>query len=58
MNIPDIKELYPIKNERYRKYQYVKKLLIIYNNLIQKMNKMTFITRIPKIKKEELTIEN
>lgn len=48
MNIPDIKELYPIKSESHKKYQYVNDLIYIYKNLIQKMNKMAFITRIPK----------
>lgn len=52
MNIPDIIELYPIKSEHNKKYQYVRELLIIYNKLIQKMNRMTFITRIPKLKNE------
>ena len=53
MNILDIIELYPIKSEYNKKYQYVRELLIIYNKLIQKMNRMTFITRIPKLKNEE-----
>ena len=49
MNIPDIKELYPIKSESLKKYQYVNNLTYIYKNLIQKMNKMAFIRRILKM---------
>jgi len=57
INIPDIKELYPIKSESSKKYQYINELNLIYKNLILKMNKMAFIVRIPKIKNEEI-IEN
>jgi len=57
MNIPDINELYPIKYEKTRKYQYINELKFIYKKLIKKMEKMTFITRIPKIQNGEFTIE-
>ena len=45
--IPDIKILYPVKNERKKKYTYIKELSIIYYSLINKMNKMRFIEIIP-----------
>ena len=43
MNIPNIQELYPIKIEHPKKYKYNNQLSIIYNSLIQKMNKMPYI---------------
>jgi hypothetical protein len=49
--IPDIKELYPIKNERSKTFSYVKELSIIYNSLINKMNSMAYIKIIPPIAK-------
>jgi hypothetical protein len=43
INIPDIKELYPIKQERHKKLAFVKELNLIYSSLIIKMNKMRFM---------------
>lgn len=43
LGIPDIKELYPIRNERQKIFTFVKELSIIYSSLINKMNKMKFI---------------
>jgi hypothetical protein len=43
IGIPDIKELYPRKYETPRKIYFENKLNIIYNNLLQKMNRMGFI---------------
>ena len=43
LGIPDIKTLYPTKNERQKKYTYLKELSIIYYRLIMKMNSMPFI---------------
>lgn len=43
IDIPDIKELYPIKQERPKNYQYIKELGFIYGSLINKMNRMRFI---------------
>lgn len=47
LGIPNIKSLYPIKNERKKKYTYVKKLTLIYYSLIIKMRSMRFIEIIP-----------
>jgi hypothetical protein len=55
MEIPDIKELYPSKQERLKSFTFVKELSYIYNSLINKMNKMNFIELI-KPNKEENTI--
>jgi hypothetical protein len=43
LGIPDIKTLYPTKNERQKRYTYLKELSIIYYRLIMKMNSMPFI---------------
>jgi hypothetical protein len=43
LEIPDIKTLYPIKNERQKHYTYLKELSTIYYRLIMKMNSMPFI---------------
>lgn len=43
MDIPDIKELYPIKKERAKKYQYITRLYMIYAQLIYKMNMKLFV---------------
>jgi len=47
LGIPDIKNLYPSKNERKKKYTYVKELTVIYYSLIKKMNRNRFIEIIP-----------
>lgn len=43
LGIPDKKELYPTKQERRKKYDYLNDLYQIYASLIIKMNKMKFI---------------
>jgi len=43
MDIPDIKSLYPVKNERPKQFQFLVQLTVIYNSLIHKMNSMKFI---------------
>ena len=43
LGIPDVKELYPIKQERAKKFSFVKELSFIYRNLITKMYKTKFI---------------
>jgi hypothetical protein len=43
IGIPDIKELYPQKQEKSKSFTYVNELNYIYNSLINKMNKMPFI---------------
>ena len=43
IGIPDIKELYPRKYERPKKIFFEHNLRVIYNNLMQKMNRMKFI---------------
>lgn len=50
LDIPDIKELYPIKQERPKKYSFVNELNYIYRSLIFKMNKMKFIEIIKPLK--------
>jgi len=47
LGIPDIKRLYPLKNERKKKYTYEKELMSIYFSLIYKMNRMRFIEITP-----------
>lgn len=47
LGIPDIKELYPIRSERPKKFTFVKELSVIYGSLMRKMNKMRFIEIIP-----------
>jgi len=47
LGIPDIKSLYPIKNERKKKYTYVIELMNIYRSLTNKMNRMRFLEIIP-----------
>jgi hypothetical protein len=47
LGIPDIKNLYPSKSERKKKYTYVKELTAIYYSLIHKMNNKQFIEIIP-----------
>ena len=43
IGIPDVKELYPIKQERAKKFSFVKELSVIYKSLITKMYKAKFI---------------
>jgi hypothetical protein len=50
IGIPDIKELYPVRQERAKKYSFVKELNYIYRSLILKMNKMKFIEIIKPLK--------
>lgn len=52
LNIPDIKQFYPIKQENPKKISFIKELSCIYNSLINKMNRMRFIELIEP-KKEE-----
>jgi len=43
LGIPDIKSLYPVKNERQKKLTYIVELSIIYYSLMNKMKKMRSI---------------
>ena len=43
IGIPDVKELYPIKQERAKKFSFVNELSVIYKSLITKMYKANFI---------------
>lgn len=43
LELPDIPQLYPIKQERKKKYTFTKELLIIYSSLIHKMNNMRYM---------------
>jgi hypothetical protein len=47
LGIPDIKSLYPLKNERKKRYTYLKELTEIYYSLINKMCRMKFLEIIP-----------
>ena len=58
IGIPDIKELYPIKKERAKKFSYLKELNYIYNSLINKMDKMKFIEIIKPVKEKQEEEEN
>lgn len=48
--IPDVQKLYPVKQERAKKYQYMTELSKIYRPLINKMHTMKFIELIKPIK--------
>lgn len=43
LELPNIPGLYPIKQERKKKYTFIKELLLIYSSLINKMNNMSSI---------------
>lgn len=58
MEIQDIKELYPIKQENPKKLQFIQKLNIIYYSLIRKMNKMGFIEFNKKLDVKTAVIED
>jgi hypothetical protein len=49
LGIPDIKKLYPIKQERKKTFTNTKELSYIYNSLINKMRRMGFIDLISPI---------
>lgn len=53
LDIPDVKELYPVKFERPKRFSYVQELNFIYKSLINKMNRMRFIEIIKPLKQEE-----
>jgi hypothetical protein len=52
MEIPDVKELYPVKIESARRYQYIQRLTKIYGSLIYKMRRMRCIEIVQPIQKE------
>jgi hypothetical protein len=52
LKIPDIVNLYPVKQERLKKYEFVKELNYIYKSLISKMNNMRFLEIIKPIQME------
>ena len=53
IGIPDIKELYPVKQERPKAFTFVNDLSIIYRSLIIKMAGMCFIEIIKPVKKSD-----
>jgi len=55
IGIPDIKEMYPIKQERPKRHSFVNELSLIYRSLIYKMNNMRFI-EITKPLEQEKTL--
>jgi hypothetical protein len=58
IGIPDIKELYPIKEEKPKKFTYVKELTFIYSSLINKMNSLRFIELVCPIEEERNDLEH
>ncbi len=58
LDIPDVKELYPVKFERPKRFSYVNELNFIYNSLIRKMNKMRFIEIIKPAEPEQYIESN
>jgi hypothetical protein len=57
MGIPNIKELYPVRQEHKKKYSFVNELNFIYKSLTNKMNRMRFIEIIKPVKIEEKMVE-
>jgi hypothetical protein len=53
LGLPDIKGLYPVKQERPKRFSYVNELSIIYGSLIHKMNKSRFIEIIKPLEQEK-----
>jgi hypothetical protein len=53
IGIPDVKDLYPIKQERPKKFSFVNELSFIYRSLIYKMNKSRFIEIIRPLEQEK-----
>jgi hypothetical protein len=58
IGIPDIKELYPVKQERPKKFDFVKELTFIYSSLINKMNSLRFIELVRPIEEERNNLEH
>jgi hypothetical protein len=56
IGIPDVKEMYPVKQERPKRLCFVNELTYIYRSLIHKMNNMKFIEIITPL--EETQIKN
>jgi hypothetical protein len=54
MGIPDIKSLYPVKQERPKQFQFLIQLTTIYNSLINKMKTMKFIEIVQPIPRENI----
>jgi hypothetical protein len=54
MEIPDIPEMYPIRQEKAKKMQFMPLLNIIYGSLMNKMNHMKFIEIIPEEKESSV----
>jgi hypothetical protein len=58
LGLPDIKGLYPVKQERPKRFSFVNELSFIYRSLIYKMNKSRFIEIIRPLKEEkEISME-
>ena len=57
IGIPDVKELYPVKQERSKTFTFLNELSSIYSSLISKINKMYFIELIKPIKENAITDE-
>jgi hypothetical protein len=58
LGIPDVKSLYPVRQEKPRRLQFVRELTYIYSSLINKMNSMRFIELIRPIEVENNKVEN
>lgn len=57
IGIPDVKELYPVKQERLKTFSFLNELTSIYSSLISKINRMYFIELIKPIKENTITYE-
>lgn len=57
IGIPDVKELYPVKQERSKTFSFLNELTSIYSSLISKINRMYFIELIKPIKENTITYE-
>ena len=53
LGVPDIKSLYPVKQEKQKHFQFLAELTAIYNSLINKMKSMRFIEIIQPITKKD-----
>lgn len=58
LGIPDIKELYPTKHERPKKFTFVKELSQIYKSLMRKMSMMRFIEIIKPLEDKNINDES
>jgi len=58
IGIPDIKELYPIQQEKPKRFDFINELTFIYSSLINKMNSLRFIELVRPIEEHENDLEH